>query len=204
MSIAPGTRFGPYEVTAAIGAGGMDEVYRATDTNLKREVAIKVLSVSFVDDAVRLARFQREAELLASLNHYNIAGVYFEMLTAQPPFLGEDVTDTVASVLRSEPDWSLLPELPPIVGTFLKQCLKKDPGRRIHDIADVRLALEGAYEVPAVPATISQSARCALRRARPGRRDALRSLRRARWRGLCLYARSMAHEPVSTRERPIA
>ena len=50
MSIAPGPRFGPYEVTAAIGAGGMDEVYRATDTNLKREVAIKVLSVSFVDD----------------------------------------------------------------------------------------------------------------------------------------------------------
>ena len=65
MPLAPGTRFGPYEVTAQIGAGGMGEVYRATDTALKRQVAIKVLPDSFADDPERLTRLQREAEVLA-------------------------------------------------------------------------------------------------------------------------------------------
>ncbi len=72
----PGTRFGPYEVAALIGVGGMGEVYRATDTNLKRDVALKVLPETFVLNADRLARFQREAEVLGSLNHVNIAHIY--------------------------------------------------------------------------------------------------------------------------------
>ena len=76
MALAPGTRLGPYEVTAQIGVGGMGEVYRATDTNLKRAVAIKVLPASVAADVERLARFQREAEVLASLNHPNIAAIY--------------------------------------------------------------------------------------------------------------------------------
>jgi serine/threonine protein kinase len=76
MSIAKGTRFGPYEIGALIGVGGMGEVYRATDTNLKRDVALKVLPESFVTDAARLARLQREAELLAALNHTNVAHIY--------------------------------------------------------------------------------------------------------------------------------
>jgi len=76
MALAPGTRLGPYEVTAQLGVGGMGEVYRATDTNLKRQVAIKVLPEAVAADAERLARFQREAEVLASLNHPNIAGIY--------------------------------------------------------------------------------------------------------------------------------
>ena len=76
MALTPGTRLGPYEVTAQIGVGGMGEVYRATDTNLKRFVAIKVLPDSVAFDAERLARFQREAEVLASLNHPNIAAIY--------------------------------------------------------------------------------------------------------------------------------
>jgi eukaryotic-like serine/threonine-protein kinase len=75
MSLAAGSRLCPYEITARIGAGGMDEVYRATDTNLKRAVALKVLPDSVASDAERLARFQREAELLASLNHPNIAQI---------------------------------------------------------------------------------------------------------------------------------
>jgi Tol biopolymer transport system component len=76
MSLTPGTRLGSFEIAVLIGVGGMGEVYRATDTNLKRPVAIKVLpqSVSGVPD--RLARFQREAEALASLNHPNIAQIY--------------------------------------------------------------------------------------------------------------------------------
>ena len=76
MALTPGTRLGPYEVVALIGVGGMGEVYRAIDTNLKRAVAIKVLPTSVAADAERLARFQREAELLASLNHPHIAAIY--------------------------------------------------------------------------------------------------------------------------------
>ena len=74
--LAPGTRLGPYEVTAKLGEGGMGEVYRATDSNLKREVAIKVLPSAFVEDKERLARFEREAQLLAQLQHPNIAAIY--------------------------------------------------------------------------------------------------------------------------------
>src|SRR5271169_6579140 len=76
MPIAAGQRLGPYEILAPIGAGGMGEVYRAKDTKLKREVALKVLPDSFASDPERMARFQREAEVLASLNHPNIAQIY--------------------------------------------------------------------------------------------------------------------------------
>jgi serine/threonine protein kinase len=76
MSLAPGSRLGPFEILAPIGAGGMGEVYRAKDTKLKREVALKVLPDSFADDPERMTRFQREAHMLASLNHPNIAQIY--------------------------------------------------------------------------------------------------------------------------------
>ena len=76
MSLAPGTRLGPYQITVAIGAGGMGEVYRARDTKLDRDVAIKVLPAALADDPERLARLEREAKVLASLNHPNIAQVY--------------------------------------------------------------------------------------------------------------------------------
>jgi eukaryotic-like serine/threonine-protein kinase len=76
VAIVPGTRLGVYEVTAHIGEGGMGQVFRATDTKLKRQVAIKVLPPALAVDAGRLARFQREAEVLASLNHPNIAAIY--------------------------------------------------------------------------------------------------------------------------------
>ena len=76
MSLTPGTRLGPYEITAQIGVGGMGEVYRATDRNLKRPVAIKVLPEAVAADAERLARFDREAKTLAALNHPNIAAIY--------------------------------------------------------------------------------------------------------------------------------
>ena len=76
MALTPGTRLGVYEVTAQIGEGGMGQVYRATDTKLKRQVAIKILPPSLAGDHDRLARFQREAEVLASLNHPHIAAIY--------------------------------------------------------------------------------------------------------------------------------
>jgi serine/threonine-protein kinase len=76
MPLAPGIRLGPYEIAALIGTGGMGEVYRATDTNLGRQVAIKVLPEPFAQDAERLARFEREAKTLAAVNHPSIATIH--------------------------------------------------------------------------------------------------------------------------------
>src|SRR2546427_8852123 len=76
MPLSAGTRLGPYEILAPLGAGGMGEVYRATDTKLGRAVALKVLGPALACDADYMARFTREAQVLASLNHPNIAAIY--------------------------------------------------------------------------------------------------------------------------------
>src|SRR6202521_4531507 len=76
MPLSAGTKLGTYEIVSAIGAGGMGEVYQAHDTKLGRDVAIKVLPEAFAHDAERLARFQREAKMLAALNHSNIATIF--------------------------------------------------------------------------------------------------------------------------------
>src|SRR5271169_5015201 len=76
MALSAGTRLGPYEILAPIGAGGMGEVYRGRDTKLDRDVAIKVIPPVLAQDPERLARFEREAKVLASLNHPNIAQIY--------------------------------------------------------------------------------------------------------------------------------
>jgi serine/threonine-protein kinase len=296
MAIGPGTRLGPYEITAQIGVGGMGEVYRATDTNLKRAVAIKVLPEAVAADAERLARFDREARTLAALNHPNIAAIYglekspstgsghagttalvmelvegptladtiaqgaipvsealpiarqiaealeaahehgiihrdlkpanvkvrpdgtvkvldfglakelepagalsgtlaptittpamtqagmilgtaaymspeqakgravdaradvwafgavlYEMLTGRRAFEGDDVSEVFAGVIKLDPDWTRLPPLPPLVASFLKQCLRKDPRQRLAHVQDMRLALEGAFETESAP-----------------------------------------------------
>jgi serine/threonine-protein kinase len=294
MALTPGTRIGPYEVVGSLGAGGMGEVYRAHDAKLGRDVALKLLPVAFATDPERLARFDREAQVLASLNHPHIAQIYgfeqsgdmpalvmelvdgptladlivsaplelseamriarqialaleaahergithrdlkpsnvkiaadgsvkvldfglaklssgsdssmrsaievtgsptlmsptlatgvgvilgtaaymspeqargravdkradiwafgcvlYEMLTGTRAFDGEDVSDTLAGILRGDPNWALIPPgVSPTVSQYLKRCLAKDPNQRLHDIADVRLALEGAFDVPA-------------------------------------------------------
>ena len=295
MPVAAGTQLGPYEITGSLGAGGMGEVYRAHDTRLGRLVALKILPESFAADAERLARFEREARVLAGLNHPHIAHVYgfedapapsggthrvhalvmelvpgeslahhvrrgalplaealefarqiadglaaahaggivhrdlkpaniqvtpegtirildfglaksvapaekgasdahaatitspaqmtqagvvlgtaaymspeqakglavdcrtdvwafgcilFEMLTGRRLFDGPDVSEVLASVLRAEVDWTLLPRgLPPLPRAFLMRCLQRDPRQRVQDIGDVRLALEGAFDI---------------------------------------------------------
>ena len=102
MALTPGTRLGVYDITAPIGAGGMGEVYQATDTSLKRQVAIKVLPAAVAADADRLARFQREAEVLAALNHPNIGAIYGLEKTADVTALvmelveGEDLSQRIA------------------------------------------------------------------------------------------------------------
>src|SRR5207342_881123 len=90
VTLTPGTRIGGYEVVALLGQGGMGEVYRATDTRLKRQVALKILPAALRVDRDRLARFQREAEALAALNHPHIAAIYGL----------EDAHDTTALVME--------------------------------------------------------------------------------------------------------
>src|SRR5262245_42543241 len=102
MSLTTGERLGAYEVEALLGAGGMGEVYRATDPGLKRAVAIKVLPATLANDGERLARFQREAQVLAALNHPNIAHIHglekadgrmaLVMELAEGPTLAERIT----------------------------------------------------------------------------------------------------------------
>ena len=297
MPLEVGSRLAHYEVTALIGKGGMGEVYQATDTTLNRQVALKILPEAFASDPDRLARFQREAHVLASLNHPNIAAIHgleesegtralvlelvegptladriaqgpipvdealpiakqiaealeaaheagvihrdlkpanvkvkddgtvkvldfglakaldttpegdpslsptltaaatqmgvimgtaaymspeqargktvdkradiwafgavlYEMLTGQRAFAGGDVSDVLASVLAREPDWALLPHtMSPVLGTYLRRCLHKDPKQRVPDIAAMRLAMEGAFETATGPPTPGPSGR---------------------------------------------
>src|SRR5881227_1015186 len=103
MPIQAGTHLGPYEIQSAIGAGGMGEVYRARDTRLGRSVAIKSLPSTFARDPERVARFKREAQLLAALNHPHIAGIYGLEEVEGSQFLvlelieGETLADKLAS-----------------------------------------------------------------------------------------------------------
>src|ERR1043166_6127972 len=102
MAVTIGTILASYEVTALLGKGGFGEVYRAKDKKLKREVAIKILPAEFSRDADRVSRFQREAEVLASLNHPNIAAIYDLAAHGESQFLvlelvsGETLADRIA------------------------------------------------------------------------------------------------------------
>src|SRR5438132_2284868 len=90
MALASGSRLGPYEIVSALGSGGMGEVYRAHDTKLGRDVALKVLPDVFAQDSERMSRFKREAQVLASLNHPNIAAIYgVEESSGQPALVLE-------------------------------------------------------------------------------------------------------------------
>ena len=290
MALETGARVGIYEVTGKLGEGGMGEVYRAHDTTLDRDVALKVLSEGFTADPDRLSRFQREAKVLASLNHPNIGGIYglesagdsqalvleliegptladriaegpiqvdeaiaiakqmadaleaaheegivhrdlkpanvkvrpdgtvkvldfglakavnpeggdgsgadtptisltgatqmgmvvgtaaymapeqakgkpvdkradiwafgvvlLEMLGGKRVFEGETASETLAAVMMKDPSWELVPEdLPASLDNLLHRCLQKDPRKRVRDIGDVRLAMEGAFETTVV------------------------------------------------------
>ena len=285
MPLEPGSSLGPYAVTAKIGEGGMGEVWQARDTKLDRDVALKVLPEAFTSDPDRLARFEREAKVLASLNHPNIGSIYgleeadgvkalvlelvegptladrikqgpipidealpiakqiaeaieaaheagvihrdlkpanikvkddgtvkvldfglakafdsdgaemaeaptetaatragailgtpaymapeqakglvvdrrsdiwafgvvlYEMLTGRRAFAGDDKADTLSAVLRAEPDWDAFPGATPArLRQVVTACLEKDRRQRVHDMADVRLAMDGRFEAPA-------------------------------------------------------
>ena len=105
MALSAGTRVGPYEILSALGAGGMGEVYRARDTKLNRDVALKVLPAAFTADADRVARFEREARLLASLNHPHIGAIYGLEDTGDAPALVLELVegDTLDERVRRGP-----------------------------------------------------------------------------------------------------
>ena len=113
MSVTIGTKLGPYEITAPIGAGGMGEVYRARDLKLKRDVALKVLPEAFASNPSRMLRFQREAEVLASLNHPNIAHIFgveeqalvMELVEGQSPKGPMPFEETWKIALSSSASW---------------------------------------------------------------------------------------------------
>ena len=296
MALGPGSHIGPYEITALLGEGGMGKVWRARHIALKRDDALKVLPDAFASDRERLARFQREAQVLASLNHPNIAHVHglersdgvqalvmelvegptladriaqgpipvdealpiakqiaealeaaheqgiihrdlkpanikvrpdgtvkvldfglakafgpssarvdatasptitspammtgvgmllgtaaymspeqargkavdkrgdilafgcvlYEMLTGRRAFEDEDISLTLSNILRLEPDFDALPtDAPPGVRQILRLCLKKDPRQRLQAIGDVRLALEGAFDIVTAGPTVA-------------------------------------------------
>ena len=144
MPLSPGTKLGVYEVTAQIGAGGMGEVYRAHDTTLDRDVAIKVLPDAFVNDPERLARFEREAKVLASLNHPNIAAIYGLEKSGDSPALVLEYVEgpTLQDLLTPSP--GLRPSSPPAGERAIGKPLPLEEALPIaRQIAE---ALEAAHE----------------------------------------------------------
>src|ERR1700674_4134363 len=105
MALTNGTRLGPYEIVSLVGAGGMGEVYQAHDTKLGRDVAIKVLPEAFAHDPDRLSRFQREAKMLAALNHANIATIYGMEQSGGTSYLVMELVsgETLAELVKAGP-----------------------------------------------------------------------------------------------------
>src|SRR5246127_5986865 len=105
MALTSGTKLGPYEILAPLGAGGMGEVYRARDTRLNRDVAIKVLPEALANDADRLRRFEQEARTIAALNHPNILGIHDVGAHNGAPFLVSECLEgqTLRDKLKSGP-----------------------------------------------------------------------------------------------------
>ena len=155
MALTPGTRLGVYEITAQIGAGGMGEVYRATDSNLKRSVAIKVLPASVAGDADRLARFQREAEVLAALNHPNIGAIYGLEKTSDVTALimelveGEDLSEKITG-LRAKGEGLSLDEALPIakqIADALEAAHEKGIVHRDLKPANIKITRDGVVKI---------------------------------------------------------
>src|SRR6185503_18256653 len=144
MALTAGVRCGPYQITAKIGAGGMGEVYRARDTKLGRDVALKILPEAFAADPERLARFKREAQVLASLNHPNIATIH-EMTSGV--FSGLALAEKTPDVIS----YALVMEL--VEGEDLSALIAagaKAPALHMTDALaiarQIALALEAAHE----------------------------------------------------------
>ncbi len=152
LPLPTGTRLGAYEIVSPIGAGGMGEVYRATDSKLKRDVAIKVLPAAFAADAERLARFQREAEMLAALNHPNIASIYGLEETGGGHALVMELVDgpTLADLIAQQRTGMPVSEVMPIARQILDALEAAHEHGIIHrDLkpANIKVREDGAVKV---------------------------------------------------------
>src|SRR5438105_2993410 len=154
MTISAGSRLGPYEIVAPIGAGGMGEVFKARDTRLDRMVAIKVLPLEFADNALQRQRLEREAKMISQLNHPHICALYdvgdgylvmelHEMATGRRAFEGKSKGSIIASILTAEaPVISAIHTVPAAFERVVRTCLQKDPEERFQSAHDVRLELQ--------------------------------------------------------------
>jgi eukaryotic-like serine/threonine-protein kinase len=150
MALAKGTKLGPYEIVAPLGAGGMGEVYRARDTKLNRDVALKVLPETFAKDAERLARFRREAQVLASLNHPNIAAIYGLEESNGVLALVMELVEGPTLAERVEPGGLPLDEALPIarqIAEALEAAHEKGIAHRDLKPANVKVTPEGKVKV---------------------------------------------------------
>jgi TolB-like protein len=149
MALTAGTRLGSYEITALLGKGGMGEVYRARDLKLKREVAIKILPDEFSRDTDRVSRFQREAEVLASLNHPNIAAIY-DLASDQSQFLvlefvdGETLADRIA---RGPVSFEEIVNIAKQIAEALEAAHEKGVIHRDLKPANIKITVEGKVKV---------------------------------------------------------
>jgi serine/threonine protein kinase len=129
MSLNPGRKLGPYEIVAPLGAGGMGEVYRARDTRLGRDVALKILPQSLSNGGDRLHRFEQEAQAVAALNHPNILAVFDVGHDHDPPFLVSELLE--GESLRAVIDRGALPQRKTIdYGVQIAQGLAAAHGKR--------------------------------------------------------------------------
>jgi serine/threonine protein kinase len=152
MPLAIGSRLGPYEIVAPLGAGAMGEVYKARDTRLDRFVAIKVLPAAVADDAQRRERFRREARAISTLTHPHICtlhdvgehdGVDFLVATGRKTFAGTSNASIMAEILSATPPplTDVEPTTPVALDRVVHKCLAKDPVRRWQHAADLHAEL---------------------------------------------------------------
>ncbi|HKS97732.1 MAG TPA: serine/threonine-protein kinase, partial [Terriglobia bacterium] len=150
MALVAGTKLGPYEVLAPLGAGGMGVVYRARDTKLGRDVALKVLPAAFARDAERMARFHREAQVLASLNHPHIAAIYGLEDSGGEHALVMELVEGPTLAERIKPGPIPLDEALPIaqqIAEALEAAHEKGIIHRDLKPANIKLAPEGAIKI---------------------------------------------------------
>jgi len=150
MSLPPGARLGSYEILSLIGAGGMGEVYRAFDPKLKRAVAIKILLEAMADEPERISRFEREAEVLAALNHANIATIHDFQHETQGPFLVMELVEgeTLAERLhRSPPSIDETLQIARQIAEALDAAHQKGIIHRDLKPANIKIATDGKVKV---------------------------------------------------------
>jgi len=138
MTITSGALVGPYEIGDLIGAGGMGNVYRARDVRLNRSVAVKVLSGEMADNMERRQRFEREAQIIATLN-FAVGATFYEMLSGKKAFDGKSQASLIAAIMHVDPQpfSTVHVHSPALLESIIRKCLAKDPVDRWQSAGDL-------------------------------------------------------------------